>query len=135
MNTRSREERPVAFWHSTGTIEPVAVSRKEIRRFVDQVVKLYRPRAVILFGSHACGHPTADSDVDLMVIMPHDGASAQAATQIRLSCPRSFPMDLIVRTPAEVRRRLRKGDRFIREVTSKGIILHESHNARVDRSR
>jgi len=47
--------------------------------------------------------------------------------------PRSFPMDLIVRTPAEVRRRIRMGDRFVREVTSKGIALHESRGARMDR--
>ena len=111
----------------------MAVSRDEIQRFVDQVVRRFSPRAVILFGSHAYGRPTADSDVDLMVIMPHQGSGAKAATQIRLSCPRSFPMDLIVRTPAEVRRRLRMGDQFLREVTSNGIILHESHDARVGR--
>ena len=33
-------------------------------------------------------------------------------------------MDLIVRRPAEIRRRLRMGDQFVREVTSKGIVLH-----------
>ena len=40
-------------------------------------------------------------------------------------------MDLIVRTPADVRRRIRMGDSFLREVTSKGIVLHESHRTRV----
>jgi len=111
----------------------MAVSRREIRRFVDQVVRRFSPARVILFGSHAYGHPTADSDVDLMVIMPHQGSGAKAATKIRLSCPRSFPMDLLVRTPAELRRRLRVGDQFLREVMSKGIILHEGHDARVGR--
>ena len=88
------------------------VSRREIRRFVDQVVRRFRPKAVILFGSHAYGEPTGDSDVDLMVIMPHRGSSAKVATEIRLACPRGFPMDLMVRTPGEVRRRLRMGDPF-----------------------
>ena len=63
--------------------------------------------------------------------MPHRGASAAAATRIRLACPRSFPMDLIVRTPAEVRRRLRMGDPFVREISSRGIRLHEIDRARV----
>ena len=101
------------------------ISRSDIQQFVDNVVRQFRPAKVILFGSHAYGHPTADSDVDLMLIMPHRGSSVQAATKIRLACPRSFPMDLLVRTPAEIRRRLRLGDPFIHEVTTKGIVLHE----------
>jgi hypothetical protein len=40
-------------------------------------------------------------------------------------------MDLFVRSPAEVRRRLRAGDLFLREATSKGIVLHESRHARI----
>jgi uncharacterized protein len=109
------------------------VTREAIQAFVEQVVSRFQPQRVILFGSHAYGNPTDDSDVDLMLIMPHSGTSAQAATEIRLACPRSFPMDLMVRRPAEIRRRLRLGDQFLREVTSKGIVLHESHDARVGR--
>jgi len=108
------------------------ITRKDIHRFVDQVVRQFHPAKVILFGSYAYGQPTSDSDVDLMVVMQHRGASAKAATRIRLACPRTFPMDLIVRTPAELQRRLRMGDSFMREVTSKGIVLHESGDARMD---
>jgi len=107
------------------------ISRRRIQAFVDQVARRFRPAAVILFGSHAYGHPTNDSDVDLMVIMPHRGSSVQAATRIRLACPRDFPMDLLVRSPSQVRRRVRMGDQFLREVTSKGIVLHENHDALV----
>jgi uncharacterized protein len=107
------------------------VSRGEIRAFVEQVVRRFRPARVILFGSYAYGKPTADSDVDLMVVMPHRGPSARAASRIRLACPRDFPMDLIVRSPAEVRRRIANGDAFMREVTSKGVVLHEAEHARV----
>ena len=109
------------------------VPREQIRAFVDQVVARFRPSRVILFGSYADGKPTADSDVDLMVIMPHRVPSAQLATRIRLACPRAFPMDLIVRSPAEVRRRLAMGDAFLSEVTSKGIVLHEARDARMGR--
>lgn len=109
------------------------VARRKIQEFVDRVVDRFRPSAVILFGSYAQGQPTNDSDVDLMVIMPHRGSAARTATRIRLACPRDFPMDLLVRTPAEIRRRLRMGDQFMRDVTSKGIVLHESRNARLGR--
>lgn len=108
-----------------------ALIRAQIQAFVDQVVRRFHPGKVILFGSYAYGRPTEDSDVDLLVILPHRGPGARKATQIRLACPRDFPLDLLVRSPAELRRRLRMGDQFLREVTSKGIVLHESHDARV----
>lgn len=112
-------------------LPPSLVSRDQIQAFVDHVVRRFHPGKVILFGSYAYGRPTESSDVDLMVILPHRGPSARKATQIRLACPRAFPMDLLVRTPTEVRRRIRMGDQFLREVTSKGIVLHESRDARV----
>ncbi len=107
------------------------ISRSEIQAFVDQVASRFRPARVILFGSYAYGKPNEDSDVDLMVVMPHRGPGADVATRIRLSCPRNFPIDLIVRSPAELRRRLKMGDRFLAEITSKGIVLHEAVDARV----
>jgi len=107
------------------------ISRAEIQSFVDQVVYRFRPMTVILFGSYAYGRPTKDSDVDLLVVMPHRGSGPDVATKIRLACPRKFAMDLIVRRPAEIRRRLRMGDSFLREVTLKGIVLHENPDARM----
>lgn len=105
------------------------ISRNDIKTFVDQVVARFKPSRVILFGSYAHGIPTTDSDVDLMVVMRHRGPSARVATRIRLACPQSFPMDLMVRSPAEVRRRMAMGDSFLREVMSKGIVLHEADDA------
>jgi predicted nucleotidyltransferase len=105
------------------------ISRSEIQAFVDQVVARFRPARVILFGSYAYGKPTADSDVDLLVVMRHRGPGAAVATKIRLACPRGFPMDLLVRSPAELRRRIAMGDVFLREVISKGIVLHETNHA------
>src|SRR5437764_1076978 len=107
------------------------ISQNEIRAFVDDVVVRFRPAAVILFGSYAYGNPSADSDVDLLVVLEHQGSSVKKATEIRIACPRGFPMDLLVRTPSEIRRRLRMGDSFFREVTSKGVFLHEGVNARM----
>lgn len=107
------------------------VARAAIKRFVDQVVTRFQPDTVILFGSHARGKPTADSDVDLLVVMPHRGPSARVATRIRMECPRSFPLDLIVRSPSTVARRVRGGDAFIREILSKGIVLHETRGTRM----
>ena len=36
---------------------------------VDHLARELKPHKVILFGSYAYGHPTPDSDVDLLVVM------------------------------------------------------------------
>jgi predicted nucleotidyltransferase len=84
-----------------------------------------------LFGPYAYGQPTVDSDVDLMIVMPHREASPKVAARIRLACSHHFPMDLLVRSPSELRRRLKLGDSFNQEVISRGVILHEADNTRM----
>jgi hypothetical protein len=39
---------------------------------------------------------------------------------------RFLPMDVIVRTPEEVRERLRIGDHFVRDVLEQGKVMHDS---------
>jgi predicted nucleotidyltransferase len=39
----------------------------EIIAFVDRIAASFRPRRIILFGSYACGIPTSESDVDLLI--------------------------------------------------------------------
>jgi len=77
------------------------------------------------------GEPNEDSDVDLLVVMPHRGSNLEAATKIRLACPRRFSMDLIVQSPDKVRGRLKRRDVFINEVISRGVVLYEGKHSRV----
>lgn len=91
-----------------------------------RIVESFDPQSIILFGSYAHGHPTPDSDVDLLIIMDSNERPALRATQIsRLLRPRPFPMDILVRTPEEIRRRLEIGDYFIHEVLKQGKVLYE----------
>jgi predicted nucleotidyltransferase len=101
-----------------------------IRRFARQVAERFRPEKIILFGSYAYGQPHADSDVDLLVIMPARNQIDQAV-RIRLAVPACFPMDLIVRTPENMRWRLEEGDWFLREIVSRGKVLYDKANAGV----
>jgi predicted nucleotidyltransferase len=109
------------------------ISRDDIQAFVDEIVNQFHPPKVILFGSYAYGDPNPDSDVDLLVIMPHRGPGPKVAARIILACPHHFPVDLLVRSPMEIRRRTNLGDTFLNEVTSKGIVLHEADDARMGR--
>ena len=90
----------------------------------------FRPERIILFGSYAHGTPTEDSDVDLLVIMPRTrDRGERMSVRIRHAVPRTFPLDLLVRTPADVAKRLRWGDCFLREVVEKGQVLYEASHA------
>lgn len=45
------------------------ISNESIQRVTQQIVERFLPRKVILFGSYAYGQSTADSDVDLLVVI------------------------------------------------------------------
>ncbi len=95
-----------------------------IRRYARAIAERFHPEQIILFGSHAYGRPHEDSDVDLLVIMPTWSQHSQRV-QIRMALTAPFPMDLLVRTPKEVKRRLAEGDSFLTEVVTKGKVLYE----------
>ena len=51
------------------------VTRRQIQAYAREIARQFRPRRIILFGSYAYGKPTRDSDVDLLVIIPHKGVA------------------------------------------------------------
>ena len=94
-----------------------------IRRYARRVAKRFKPNKIILFGSYAYGTPNRDSDVDLMVIMPASNEINQSVRIWRaLDAP--FSLDLFVRTPEKLHRRLQENDWFLREVVEKGKVLY-----------
>ena len=101
------------------------VTREDIQATCDDIVREFSPLQVILFGSHAYGTPTEDSDVDLLVVMdiPESETSNQAA-EIWQRIPRRFSMDLLVRSPKEIAYRISHNDWFLREITERGKVLY-----------
>lgn len=90
----------------------------------------FHPEKIILFGSYASATATEDSDVDSLVIMPRTRQRGERiSVRIRHAVPRDFPLDLLVRTPAEVAKRLRWGDCFLREIMERGEVLYKAHDA------
>jgi predicted nucleotidyltransferase len=110
------------------------IPRSDIQAYCDAIAREFKPEKIILFGSYAYGTPTEDSDVDLMVVMPVmrvRGIRTSLKIRQRLDSP--FPMDLLVRTPADVKKRLAWGDSFISEVFTKGKVMYETRNHRMGR--
>jgi predicted nucleotidyltransferase len=120
--------------HSAGELEPrywgADVPQSVIRRYARAVAERFRPEKIILFGSYAYGEPHADSDVDILVVMPARNQHDQAV-KIRMETPAPFAMDLIVRTPKDLQSRLDEQDRFHSEIVTKGKVLYEKGDSRV----
>jgi predicted nucleotidyltransferase len=105
---------------------PKAV-REELDKFVELVVAGYRPDKIILFGSYAYGKPSADSDLDLLIIKKTSERFIDRWTNVRMivSDPkRTIPIEPLVLTPEEVEERLAMGDQFIEEIITKGEVLY-----------
>jgi predicted nucleotidyltransferase len=102
---------------------------RDIRNLSRRIASQFRPRRIVLFGSYAAGKPTPDSDVDLLVVLPHKGRAVDQSVRIRLETHPTFPLDLLVRTPREVRKRLAMGDTFLRDILEKGKVLYEADDA------
>ena len=110
---------------------PPNVPRAAIRRFARRIAKRFDPERIILFGSFAYGKPHEWSDVDLLVVMGTYNEINQAI-RIKMAFDPVFPLDLIVCKPERLRRRLAEGDSFWQEITGKGIVVYERHDAKVD---
>lgn len=105
---------------------------RAIRQFARAVAERFQPDKIVLFGSYAYGAPHEDSDVDILVIMPARNTT-DMAVKIHLALMPPFPMDIIVRTPQELRWRLAERQSFLVEIMGKGKTLYEKDDARVDK--
>lgn len=99
---------------------------KAIRAVVDQIVARWQPDKVILFGSHAYGTPTSESDVDLLIIMPVTGNRWQLTGEIRAGLRSiGFSLDLLVRTPSAVAAGGTLADIAVYHALHEGRVLYE----------
>jgi predicted nucleotidyltransferase len=99
---------------------------KTLRPAIQKIVRVLAPQKIVLFGSYAYGKPNPHSDVDLLVIMETDQPHKDRSWAVsRLLLPRPFPVDILVKTPEEVKDALESGDFFLKEILTRGVVLYE----------
>ena len=71
-----------------------------------RLVTEFQPEQIWLYGSHAWGNPHDDSDVDLLVVVPHSDETPIHRSQRAHRCLRGLrmPKDVLVETRQEVDR-------------------------------
>jgi predicted nucleotidyltransferase len=108
---------------------PVHRIAAQLLPYLQVLVEQFHPEQVILFGSYAYGEPTPDSDVDLLVVKETANSPISEATRIRRAVRHlrhtgfNLPLDLMVRTPADLRARIAHGADFHEEIVRKGLVL------------
>lgn len=101
--------------------------QREIREITRRIVEKYKPEKIILFGSFAWGRPTKDSDVDLLIVKKTPQKFLERQMEVGLIIDGQLPMDTLIRTPSEVKRRLDLGDFFYGDIINKGKTLYEKN--------
>ena len=104
-----------------------------LRRSVPRLISAFpRVQQIILFGSYASGRPRRDSDIDLLIVTPTTQRWSDRVRRVQALFPdRPAPLDVIVRTPQEVRRRLTSYFcPLTREIFQKGRVLYEAPTRR-----
>ncbi len=92
---------------------------------VERIVRQFQPRQIILFGSQARGDAKADSDVDVLVVLPDVGDKRGVAVEImRALRDLQIGVDVVVTTPDEIARRGRLVGTILRPALLEGKVIH-----------
>ncbi|MBI2612069.1 nucleotidyltransferase domain-containing protein [Candidatus Gottesmanbacteria bacterium] len=95
---------------------------------VERIVHSYHPEKVILFGSLATGKSDEGSDIDLLIIKKSKKKRPFRVKEVLESLrnvKRTYPLDAIVYTPEEIKKRLTMGDYFVTRIMNEGKVLYE----------
>jgi len=100
---------------------------KEIQNIVNQLVRLYKPEKIILFGSLAKDQIKQGTDVDLFIIksdVPELGVDR--IRQLDALIKYRLATDFIVHKPQELEQRLKLGDPFVKTILKEGKMLYDA---------
>ena len=110
----------------------------DTQKIISEITEIYKQQGVvrvILFGSYAYGNPTAESDIDLMIVVSLETSPSTHWEKADLyllynqfiNHLRSvIPINLIIYTKAAYERFIELDSVFSKEITNHGVILYET---------
>jgi predicted nucleotidyltransferase len=105
-----------------------AVTPERIEAAIQEIVKIGRPRKVILFGSAVRGETNVHSDLDVLVVT-HDEIQSPRKESVRIRRALrgiSMPLDILVILEDQLREVADEPGLIYREVLRHGKVVYES---------
>ena len=102
------------------------IEEKIINEIVSRIALNFNPEKIILFGSHAKGNPSNDSDLDLLIIKDTKLPRHKRSFDIQKSLLGSMvPMDILVYTIMEYEQEKDEKHSFLNSAIKTSKVLYE----------
>lgn len=95
----------------------------ELERIKEQIIKLYSPYKIILFGSLAKRQIKKSSDIDLCIIIDTDNKRALIAKML-FEIEAKFPLDIVLYTNEEWENWKDEKTSFLHKILSEGVVMY-----------
>jgi predicted nucleotidyltransferase len=94
---------------------------------LNQVVSVFEPRRIILFGSRARGEATEGSDFDLVVVLDDAAPDEHLSSRRRYEAHRGFPspVDIVPCREGVLRERAKAIGSFAHTIMAEGVVVYE----------
>lgn len=106
------------------TVNPGA----ELEEIVRRLVEAYQPERIYLFGSHARGEATSDSDYDLLVLIPETAPLEKRGSKLAYEAlwGSGAAADVLVTTVDQFERRAHLNSSLAGTVRREGRIVYDA---------
>lgn len=106
--------------------EKDAERNKDLAEAIGRIAQALRPEKIYLFGSHAWGVATPDSDIDLFVIVKESSQPPYRRSHAVYRCLRGIraPFEVIVRTVPEVEKSKFVASSLVKKILEQGKLLY-----------
>jgi len=105
------------------------IDQNEMSLIVERLVDVYSPLRIYLFGSHAWGTPTVESDYDICVIVEKSDEKKWRRSRIGrkalLDILRYRDIDLVIYTANEFERAASHPSTLASPIQKKGVLLYD----------
>lgn len=101
--------------------------KTKLAKIVDRIKAEYRPEKIIFFGSYAYGKPKRNSDIDLFIVKETEKRRIDRFCEVRkiIRDIKGVSVQPVVFTRDEIKKRIKIGDDFVKEILANGQTLYE----------
>ncbi len=100
---------------------------KELNHIVEQLIRLYKPDKIILYGSLANNDINEGTDIDLFIIKENvPDIGVDRIRQLDALIKYKLATDFIVYKPEELEKRLQMEDPFVINIFERGRVLYDA---------